>query len=179
MKNEMNYARVAKRKIGLLLMMLASALWMQAEEYDYPYLVFTNTEGALTAFQVNDLTMHINGTQLDVTNNEGTVHFTLTDLSAMQFSVDSKYYSSPKAIRAGTKTWVSGSGQNAVYTYAGGLTIEGGKITSHQCGRRPDYQWRFGLCPFHQQRWYRCQWQCLYQGWSDLCYRCYKSGSGD
>lgn len=88
MKNEMNYARVAKRKIGLLLLMLASALWMQAEEYEYPYLVFTNTEGALTAFQVNDLTMHINGTQLDVTNNEGTVHFTLTDLSAMQFSVD-------------------------------------------------------------------------------------------
>ena len=88
MKNEMNYARVAKRKIGLLLLMLASALWMQAEEYDYPYLVFTNTEGALTAFQVNDLTMHINGTQLDVTNNEGTVQFTLTDLSAMQFSVD-------------------------------------------------------------------------------------------
>lgn len=88
MKNEMNYARVAKRKIGLLLLMVASALWMQAEEYEYPYLVFTNTEGALTAFQVNDLTMHINGTQLDVTNNEGTVHFTLTDLSAMQFSVD-------------------------------------------------------------------------------------------
>ena len=88
MKNEMNYARVAKRKIGLLLLMLASALWMQAEEYEYPYLVFTNTGGALTAFQVNDLTMHINGTQLDVTNNEGTVHFTLTDLSAMQFSVD-------------------------------------------------------------------------------------------
>lgn len=88
MKNEMNYARVAKRKIGLLLLMLASALWMQAEEYEYPYLVFTNTEGALTAFLVNDLTMHINGTQLDVTNNEGTVHFTLTDLSAMQFSVD-------------------------------------------------------------------------------------------
>lgn len=88
MKNEMNYARVAKRKIGLLLLMLASALWMQAEEYEYPYLVFTNTEGALTAFQVNDITMHINGTQLDVTNNEGTVHFTLTDLSAMQFSVD-------------------------------------------------------------------------------------------
>lgn len=88
MKNEMNYARVAKRKIGLLLLMVASALWMQAEEYEYPYLVFTNTEGALTAFQVNDLTMHINGTQLDVTNNEGTVQFTLTDLSAMQFSVD-------------------------------------------------------------------------------------------
>ncbi len=48
--------------------------------------------------------------------------------------VDGKYYSSPKAIRAGTKTWVSGSGKNAVYTYAGGLTIEGGKITISTSG---------------------------------------------
>jgi len=43
-------------------------------------------------------------------------------------NVDSKYYSSPKGIRAGTKTWVSGSGKNAVYTYHGGMTINGGKI---------------------------------------------------
>ena len=42
--------------------------------------------------------------------------------------VDSKYYSSPKGIRAGTKTWISGSGKNAKYTYAGGLVINGGKI---------------------------------------------------
>jgi hypothetical protein len=32
--------------------------------------------------------MMVNGAQLDVTNAEGTVHFTLTDLAAMQFSVD-------------------------------------------------------------------------------------------
>lgn len=43
--------------------------------------------------------------------------------------VDSKYYSSPKGIRAGTKTWLSGSGKNAKYSYAGGLVINGGKIT--------------------------------------------------
>lgn len=42
--------------------------------------------------------------------------------------VDSKYYSSPKGIRAGTKTLVSGSGNNAVYSYAGGMVINGGKI---------------------------------------------------
>jgi len=42
-------------------------------------------------------------------------------------NVDSKYYSSPKGIRAGTKT-ESGSGWNVTYTYAGGIVIDGGKI---------------------------------------------------
>ena len=49
--------------------------------------------------------------------------------------VDSKYYSSPKGIRAGTKTWISGSGQNAKYSYAGGLVINGGKIVVTTAGR--------------------------------------------
>ena len=43
-------------------------------------------------------------------------------------NVDSKYYSSPKGIRAGTKTWLSGSGRSAKYSYAGGLVINDGKI---------------------------------------------------
>ena len=50
------------------------------------------------------------------------------DYSGDTDNVDSKYYSSPKGIRAGTKTWVSGSGRNAVYTYAGGMVIDGGKF---------------------------------------------------
>ena len=49
--------------------------------------------------------------------------------------VDSKYYSSPKGIRAGTKTWLSGSGRNAKYAYAGGLVINGGTITVTTAGR--------------------------------------------
>ena len=48
------------------------------------------------------------------------------DYSGDTDNVDSKYYSSPKGIRAGTKTWISGSGRNAVYTYAGGMVINGG-----------------------------------------------------
>ncbi|MBQ2540103.1 MAG: carbohydrate-binding domain-containing protein [Paludibacteraceae bacterium] len=48
--------------------------------------------------------------------------------------VDSKYYSSPKGIRAGTKTLVSGSGNYAVYSYAGGIVIDGGKITVSTTG---------------------------------------------
>lgn len=70
----------------ILLGLLVCAGMVQAGEY--AYLVFTNTEGTKTALSVTDLTMTVNGAQLDVTNTNGTVQFTLTDLAAMQFSVD-------------------------------------------------------------------------------------------
>ncbi|MBR6167746.1 MAG: hypothetical protein IKQ50_04890, partial [Paludibacteraceae bacterium] len=70
----------------IFMVLLVCAGMVQAGEY--AYLVFTNTEGTKTALSVAELTMTVNGTQLDVTNAEGTVHFTLTDLAAMQFSVD-------------------------------------------------------------------------------------------
>ncbi|MBQ2540102.1 MAG: hypothetical protein II551_00480 [Paludibacteraceae bacterium] len=74
------------QKIGLVLTMLACAIMAQAGEY--AYLVFTNAQGTKTALSVTDLTMTVNGSQLDVTNAEGSVQFTLTDLASMQFSVD-------------------------------------------------------------------------------------------
>ena len=70
----------------IILGLLVCAGMVQAGEY--AYLVFTNTEGTKTALSVTDLTMTVNGAQLDVTNTNGTVQFTLTDLAAMQFSVD-------------------------------------------------------------------------------------------
>ena len=70
----------------ILFGLLVCAGMVQAGEY--AYLVFTNTEGTKTALSVTDLTMTVNGAQLDVTNTNGTVQFTLTDLAAMQFSVD-------------------------------------------------------------------------------------------
>jgi hypothetical protein len=73
------------RKI-ILMFLLACAGMVQAGEY--AYLVFTNTEGTKTAVSVTDLTMTVNGTQLEITNANGSVNFTLTDLAAMQFSVD-------------------------------------------------------------------------------------------
>ena len=48
-------------------------------------------------------------------------------------NIDSKYYSSPKGIKAGTKT-ESGSGWNVTYTYAGGIIISGGKISVSTSG---------------------------------------------
>jgi len=69
-----------------LMVLLVCAGMVQAGEY--AYLVFTNAEGTKTALSVTNLTMTVNGAQLDVTNADGTVNFTLTDLAAMQFSVD-------------------------------------------------------------------------------------------
>lgn len=74
------------QKIGMVLAMLLCAVLVQAGTY--AYLVFTNTEGTKTALSVTDMTMKVNGTQLDVTNTAGTVNFALTDLAAMQFSED-------------------------------------------------------------------------------------------
>ena len=74
------------KKIGFMLTMLVCAVMAQAGEY--AYLVFTNTEGTKTALSVLDLSMTVNGTQLEVTNAQGSVNFVLTDLAAMQFSVD-------------------------------------------------------------------------------------------
>ena len=67
-----------------LMALLVCAGMVQAGEY--AYLVFTNAEGTTTALSATNLTMTVNGTQLDVTNNEGTVNFTLTELASMQFS---------------------------------------------------------------------------------------------
>lgn len=61
---------------------------LSAQAGDYEYLVFTNTSGVATILSVSGLTMHVNGTTLQVTNNSGTVDFTLTELAAMRFSND-------------------------------------------------------------------------------------------
>ena len=59
-----------------------------AQAADYPYLVFTNTAGTTTALTVSNMTLSVNGSELSVTNAEGTQAFTLTELANMQFSAD-------------------------------------------------------------------------------------------
>ncbi len=59
-----------------------------AQATEFRYLVFTNASGTNTALLVTNLTMTVNGSQLDITNADGTMHFALTDLAAMQFSED-------------------------------------------------------------------------------------------
>lgn len=74
------------KKVFLL---LAVCLAMMAHANTYQYLVFTNTEGTNTAFSVNNLTLNVDGSDLQVTNADGTVSILLTALKSMQFSEDS------------------------------------------------------------------------------------------
>jgi len=72
------------RKIGIVLAMLVCFVIAQAGEYGY--LVFTNTNGTTTALTVSNLSATVSGSTLVVTNDDGTVNFTLTELKSMQFS---------------------------------------------------------------------------------------------
>ena len=74
------------KKILVLAVTVVCAVIAQAA--DYPYLVFTNTAGTQTALTVSNMTLSVNGSELTVTNAEGTQAFTLTELAAMQFSKD-------------------------------------------------------------------------------------------
>lgn len=71
------------RKI-IVFMAVCCAVMAQAAAYNY--LVFTNTGGTTTGFNVSNLTLTVSGSNLQVTNNEGTVNLVLTDLASMQFS---------------------------------------------------------------------------------------------
>ena len=72
------------RKILLMTAVALCAILAQAETYSY--LVFTNTAGTTTAFSVPNLTLTVEGSNLQVKNDEGTVNLVLADLAAMQFS---------------------------------------------------------------------------------------------
>jgi len=74
------------RKILFIALLAVGMLPAMAGEY--AYLVFTNTSGTTTALTATNLSAKVSGSTLVVTNNDGTVNFTLTELAAMQFSVD-------------------------------------------------------------------------------------------
>ena len=59
-----------------------------AQAADYPYLVFVNQSNDTTALSVTGMTLKVNENSLMVTNTEGTVNFTLTDLQFMQFMTE-------------------------------------------------------------------------------------------
>lgn len=69
-------------------LLLALSIGLMAHAGVYNYLVFTNQAGTTTAFEVSDLTLKVNGSELQVSNDDGTVNFVLTDLKSMQFSID-------------------------------------------------------------------------------------------
>lgn len=71
-----------------LFLLLALGFAMMAHAGTYNYLVFTNQSGTTTSFAVSNLTLQVNGSDLQVTNDEGTVSMVLTELASMEFSAD-------------------------------------------------------------------------------------------
>ena len=74
------------KKVFLL---LAVCTAMMAHASTYNFLVFTNTEGTNTIFNVKNLTLNVEDSDLQVTNADGTVSILLTALKSMQFLEDS------------------------------------------------------------------------------------------
>lgn len=67
-------------------LLLALSIGLMAHAGGYNYLVFTNQAGTTTAFEVSNLTLKVNGSDLQVSNADGTVNLVLTELASMQFS---------------------------------------------------------------------------------------------
>ena len=67
-----------------LLLAVCCAIFAHASTYNF--LVFTSTEGTKTAFGVKNLTLKVEGSDLLITNAEGTVNLILAGLASMQFS---------------------------------------------------------------------------------------------
>ena len=125
------------KKVFLL---LAVCTTMMAHASTYNYLVFTNTEGTNTAFIVKDLTLKVEGSDLLITNAEGTVSMLLTAMKSMQFSEDGTVSAVENILNAdtpvqvfsvsGTSLGVYGSLMEAAQTLnAGAYVISNGSVT--------------------------------------------------
>lgn len=125
------------KKVFLL---LAVCTAMMAHASTYNYLVFTNTEGTNTAFSVKDLTLKVEGSDLLITNAEGTVSMLLTAMKSMQFSEDGTVSAVENILNAdtpvqvfsvsGTSLGVYGSLMEAAQTLnAGAYVISNGSVT--------------------------------------------------
>ncbi len=125
------------KKVFLL---LAVCTAMMAHASTYNYLVFTNTEGTNTAFSVKDLTLKVEGSDLLITNAEGTVSMLLTAMKSMQFSEDGTVSAVENILNAdtpvqvfsvsGTSLGVYSSLMEAAQTLnAGAYVISNGSVT--------------------------------------------------
>ena len=108
-----------------LFLLLVLGFAMLAHASTYNYLVFTNQAGSTTAFSVSNLTLKVNGTNLQVTNDAGTVSMVLTELASMQFSVDQTVTSVENVLNADASVQVYSVTGSLLGTY--GSMVEAAK----------------------------------------------------
>lgn len=125
------------KKIFLLLS-VCCAIFAHASTYNF--LVFTSTEGTKAAFGVKNLTLKVEGSDLLITNAEGTVNLILAGLASMQFSNENIATDLEDVLNAdapmqvfslsGTSLGVYGSLMEAAQTLnAGAYVISNGSVT--------------------------------------------------
>ena len=92
MKNILQFAFKGEKRAAsslikrVMMLVVVVSLAVCANAGTYKYLEFTSTSGTKTVFDVTNLTLTVSGSNLQVTNGDGTVHLTLVDLACMQFS---------------------------------------------------------------------------------------------
>ncbi|MBR0433124.1 MAG: hypothetical protein IJK15_05430 [Bacteroidaceae bacterium] len=74
------------KKFLLLAMFVLGVNGIYADDFAYPYLVFTNTDGSQTVVASESLELTIVDGQLVAKNGTATTSLTLANLAAMQFS---------------------------------------------------------------------------------------------
>lgn len=121
-----------------LLLSVCCAIFAHASTYNF--LVFTNTEGTNTAFSVKDLTLKVEGSDLLITNAEGTVSMLLTAMKSMQFSEDGTVSAVENILNADTSVQVFSVSGTSLGVYsslmeaaqmlnAGAYVISNGSVT--------------------------------------------------
>ena len=121
-----------------LLLAVCCAIFAHASTYNF--LVFTSTEGNKAAFGVKNLTLKVEGSDLLITNAEGTVNLILAGLASMQFSNENIATDLEDVLNAdapmqvfslsGTSLGVYGSLMEAAQTLnAGAYVISNGSVT--------------------------------------------------
>ena len=76
------------KKSLLLFFAMMGLTATQADNYDYPYLVFQQSDGTVQSVAVESLVLTIDNGQLVATNASGTQSFTLSQLSQMYFATN-------------------------------------------------------------------------------------------
>lgn len=106
----------------------------EASGFDYPYLVFTDTEGNEQAFAAEGLSMTIEKGGLVVVNSEKTTEVSLENLSKMYFSeteptatgIETKSFSQP--LQEARKPYYDLTGRRVVHPAKGLYIVNGKKI---------------------------------------------------
>lgn len=92
MKNILQFAFKGEKRAAsslikrVMMLVVVVSLAVCANAGTYKYLEFTSTSGKKIVFDVTNLTFTVSGSNLQVTNGDGTVNLTLVDLASMQFS---------------------------------------------------------------------------------------------